>query len=180
MWCIKFYTFLSLSFVSPFMLYLVCSPACTNNDLACRVDDVHSCCHKECLAGCYGPGPDACVACKGALHLGICVSRCPPGTYLFHGRRCVTAASCFNMSTTHRLPHLIGGGSLSAINNSTTLEATTPVTSTSARQYAIHQGRCVPDCPSGHQRDETSGVCVPCGDNCPRIRMFISALFTVV
>lgn len=156
----------------------VCSANCTNRGLACRMDNTQLCCHDECLAGCYGPGPGACVACKGALHRGVCVSQCPPDTYLFHGRRCVTALECFNMSSTYRLPHVVGssGSSITGSGASVTINTTAPVVTTTVRQFAIHQGRCVPDCPSGHQRDEVSGHCVPCGDKCPRIRKPVSAL----
>ncbi|VDK20104.1 unnamed protein product [Taenia asiatica] len=160
---------------------IFCSANCTNRGLACRMDNTQLCCHDECLAGCYGPGPGACVACKGALHRGVCVSHCPPATYLFHGRRCVTASECFNMSSTYRLPHAVGGSGSSIVGSSTsvTINTTAPVTITTVRQFAIHQGRCVPDCPSGHQRNEVSGQCMPCGDKCPRIRchhMLISSL----
>nr|CAD30260.1 putative insulin receptor [Echinococcus multilocularis] len=159
----------------------ICSANCTSRGIACRMDNTQLCCHKECLAGCYGPGPEACVACKGALHRGVCVSQCPPSAYLFHGRRCVTAAECFNMSSTYRLPHVAGSSGSSSIGfaASVIVNTTAAVATTAIRQFAIHQGRCVPDCPSGHQRDEVSGQCVPCGDECPRIRchhMLISSL----
>ncbi|VDD79160.1 unnamed protein product [Mesocestoides corti] len=150
----------------------ICSTSCSNRGLACRVDNVELCCHVECLAGCYDSGPGACVACKGALHHGICVSKCPEGTYLFHGRRCVSAAECFNMSSGPRLPSV-----LSSSSSVTTAVDSTSTTTTG--RFAIYQGRCVPDCPSGHQRNEASGECLPCGDKCPIIRchsMLISSL----
>lgn len=86
------------------------------------------------------------------------------------------------MSFAHRLPHLMGvaAGSvnnLSPINNSIAVVTTTPTTTTTVSQFAIHQSRCVPDCPPGYQRNQINGVCVPCGDDCPRIRMFASVLY---
>ncbi|KAM7538002.1 hypothetical protein Aperf_G00000072052 [Anoplocephala perfoliata] len=157
----------------------ICSATCTNRGLACHMNDPQFCCHEECIAGCYGPGPENCVTCKGALHRGICVAHCPPGTYLFHGRRCVTAEECFDMSSVYRqlhVPNAISGEAASVSTlNSTSSSSSTPT----VRPHAIHQGHCVPDCPAGHQRDENSGECVPCGDKCPRIHcrhMLISSL----
>lgn len=137
------------------------------------MNDPQLCCHEECIAGCYGPGPENCVACKGALHRGICVAYCPPGTYLFHGRRCVTAEECFDMTGVYRQLHVPSGISGEAASGSTLTSTSSGSSSTpTVRPHAIHQGRCVLDCPAGHQRDENSGECVPCGDKCPRIRKF--------
>ncbi|VDM06396.1 unnamed protein product [Schistocephalus solidus] len=64
--------------------------------MACEMDNVHRCCHPQCLAGCYGPGAHMCVACKAALYRGVCVAKCPPDTLLYLRRRCVTPEECFN------------------------------------------------------------------------------------
>ncbi|VDO05276.1 unnamed protein product [Rodentolepis nana] len=99
----------------------ICSPKCTNLGLACRMDDPYTCCHDECLAGCYGPGSDACVACKGARYRGTCVTHCPPGTYLYYGRRCITAEECLNMTSIIRQPLsgvVVGANAVSDANTS--------------------------------------------------------------
>nr|CDS29127.2 insulin receptor [Hymenolepis microstoma] len=98
-----------------------CSPKCTNLGLACRMDDPYTCCHDECLAGCYGPGSDACVACKGARYRGTCVTHCPTGTYLYYGRRCITAEECLNMTSIIRQPLsgvMVGANAVSGTDTS--------------------------------------------------------------
>ncbi|KAM3179728.1 hypothetical protein ACTXT7_000011 [Hymenolepis weldensis] len=199
----------------------ICSPKCTNLGLACRMDDPYTCCHDECLAGCYGPGSDSCVACKGARYCGFCVTHCPLGTYLYHGRRCITAEECLNMTSIIRQPlsgvvvgaNSVSGANTAASNGSNVKNApvpgikksdggnsgntdlngtsfgTAPSPSSSnnnvngstpiMRPYSIHQGRCVQECPAGHERNEVSGECVYCGDKCRRFRcvsMLISSL----
>lgn len=154
------------------MVILVCSPICSSRGLTCEMASSHTCCHEECLGGCYGPGPGACVACKGALHQGVCVSSCPQGTHLFMGRRCVTTAQCLNMTSSRRpsFQHLAPPSQLSLLHGSSAGPSAQNPQMQQTRRFATYQGRCVADCPSGHQRDEATGECVPCGDKCPLLR----------
>ncbi len=55
-----------------------------------------------------------------------------------------------------------------------------PLPASNVRRYALHAGRCVADCPSGHQRDTETGHCLPCGDKCPRLRKFFGHIITVM
>jgi len=40
-----------------------------------------TCCHSECLGGCYGLTKYDCFVCAHVLHRGACEVTCPPGLY---------------------------------------------------------------------------------------------------
>lgn len=131
------------------------------------MENVQRCCHSECLAGCYGSGANACVACKGALHQGVCVPHCPSGTYLYKGRRCVTATECFNIS----MARMLTSPPMSSLPSSQSTSSLPRVP-----KFAIHQGACVSDCPTAHQRDNVTGHCQACGNKCPSIRTLFATM----
>lgn len=58
------------------------------------------------------------------------------------------------------------GTATSPSSGNNNVNGSTPI----MRPYSIHQGRCVQECPAGHERNEVSGECVYCGDKCRRFR----------
>ncbi|XP_063217710.1 insulin receptor-like [Bacillus rossius redtenbacheri] len=58
-------------------------------------------CGKLCLGGCTEGRPDHCSVCAGVLSGNVCTQDCPPGSYEFLGRRCVTEMECRQMEVTH-------------------------------------------------------------------------------
>ncbi|OQV21589.1 Epidermal growth factor receptor [Hypsibius exemplaris] len=43
----------------------------------CFGKGAQECCHRECAAGCFGPKPTECLACRKFDHLGACLQNCP-------------------------------------------------------------------------------------------------------
>ncbi|OQV21587.1 Epidermal growth factor receptor [Hypsibius exemplaris] len=43
----------------------------------CFGKGAQECCHRECAAGCFGPKPTDCLACRKFDHSGVCVQDCP-------------------------------------------------------------------------------------------------------
>ncbi|XP_077988842.1 insulin-like peptide receptor [Glandiceps talaboti] len=68
---------------------IVCPQACQDN---CR--NGKCTCSGECVGGCHGVGTDKCVACRNYVYSGHCVEECPPGTYAYRNRRCITRDEC--------------------------------------------------------------------------------------
>ncbi|KAI1904514.1 hypothetical protein AGOR_G00006430 [Albula goreensis] len=100
------------------------------------------CCHPQCLGGCSEPDSDtACAACLHYFHEGRCVVTCPPDTYSFEGWRCITMDLCARV----HMPNDFD-------------------------PFVIHEGECVPDCPSGFTRqDSQSMFCSACDGLCDKI-----------
>nr|Q25410.1 RecName: Full=Putative molluscan insulin-related peptide(s) receptor; Contains: RecName: Full=Putative molluscan insulin-related peptide(s) receptor alpha chain; Contains: RecName: Full=Putative molluscan insulin-related peptide(s) receptor beta chain; Flags: Precursor [Lymnaea stagnalis]CAA59353.1 putative receptor for molluscan insulin-related peptide(s) [Lymnaea stagnalis] len=58
-----------------------------------------SCCHDYCLGGCKVPmNPDECFSCKEVQFNNTCRPQCPPGTYKFLNRRCLTDKECLALT----------------------------------------------------------------------------------
>ncbi|XP_048038678.1 insulin receptor b [Megalobrama amblycephala] len=120
----------------------------------CPSECVHSactphkeCCHDQCLGGCSVPGnATKCVACRNFLFGEACVERCPPGYYTFKGWRCVSLKFCQDL-------HNQCKGK-----------------SGDCHQYVIHNGACIPECPSGYTTmNSTTLNCTPCAGRCPKL-----------
>ncbi len=89
----KFWKFLSrctlyysnLFFVFCFLRFAPVCPLCGPGlGASCSIFGNHTCCDEECLGGCWGPGPDSCMACRHVFHGGICRKDCPPGHLKVH------------------------------------------------------------------------------------------------
>ncbi|KAJ7308412.1 hypothetical protein JRQ81_008957 [Phrynocephalus forsythii] len=119
----------------------VCPAACKSH--GCTPDE--TCCHPECLGNCLEPNdPEKCVACRNYLLDGKCVEDCPPGYLRFRGWRCVTFDFCQELHNACK----------------------------SAREsgcHVVHNGECVPGCPSGYTLNSTNLLCSPCAGLCPKI-----------
>ncbi|XP_049874642.1 insulin-like peptide receptor isoform X2 [Pectinophora gossypiella] len=126
----------------------LCPTVCGEN--ACMEDG--TCCHRECLGGCDGPGVNHCHVCR---HFSIgygpnrtCTKSCPIGSYeLF--RRCVSEHEC------RQMPPPANSGRQD--NNQPRILA-----------YKIfNHTRCVWTCPSGYMErgDKTDGRCEPCPES---------------
>uniref|UniRef100_A0A8C2CPV1 Tyrosine-protein kinase receptor n=1 Tax=Cyprinus carpio TaxID=7962 RepID=A0A8C2CPV1_CYPCA len=105
------------------------------------------CCHDQCLGGCSVPGNSTkCVACRNFLFGDTCVERCPLGYYTFKGWRCVSFKFCQDL-------HNQCKGK-----------------SGDCHEYVIHNGACIPECPSGYTTmNSTSLNCTPCTGRCPKL-----------
>ncbi|BHF65615.1 hypothetical protein SprV_0200862800 [Sparganum proliferum] len=155
---------------SPLHCQSICSPTCTKAGLACEMDNVHRCCHPECLAGCYGPGAHMCVACKFALYRGVCVPSCPPDTLLYLRRRCVTPEECFNSLPVGHRPTAAPTTTVDRLGLVRRTDGNTSLSPSTVKKFAVHRGDCVAECPAGYERDPQTGHCYSCGDHCPRTR----------
>lgn len=106
----------------------VCPVQCKHR--ACTKDD--QCCHSQCLGGCLEPNSAShCVACRGLQHEGTCVQRCPENHFTYKGWRCVSFEFCQNLHNTCK-------------------REKERSKSTDCREYVIHNGACIPECPSGY------------------------------
>uniref|UniRef100_A0A4W5QUV5 Tyrosine-protein kinase receptor n=1 Tax=Hucho hucho TaxID=62062 RepID=A0A4W5QUV5_9TELE len=103
--------------------------------------DSGECCHAQCLGSCTEPDDDmACAACLHYYHEGRCVQDCPPDTYKFEGWRCITMDLCTHV----HLP--------------------------SDFDFVIHEGECMPECPSGFTRNDSNSMfCSACDGLCDKI-----------
>ncbi|VDO95301.1 unnamed protein product, partial [Schistosoma margrebowiei] len=73
-----------------------CDPVCTDNGLACHVDNPQKCCDSECSGGCSGPSPNECLSCKHVKLNELCLNHCPPSYYLLNNLYCITREECIN------------------------------------------------------------------------------------
>lgn len=106
----------------------VCPVQCKHR--ACTKDD--QCCHEQCLGGCLKPDSAGhCVACRGLQHEGTCVDRCPETHLTFKGWRCVSFAFC------------------QELHNQCKREKEHSKKA-DCQEYVIHNGACIPECPSGY------------------------------
>ncbi|KAK5601875.1 hypothetical protein CRENBAI_019295, partial [Crenichthys baileyi] len=120
-------------FLLHFRLTSVCPINCTHR--ACTKDD--DCCHYQCLGGCLRPNsPRHCVACRGLLHEDSCVDSCPENYFTYKGWRCVSLAFCQDLHNRCKQKK-----------------------SPDCHEYVIHNGACIPECPSGYSIGNSS-TCV--------------------
>uniref|UniRef100_A0A673BJM2 Tyrosine-protein kinase receptor n=1 Tax=Sphaeramia orbicularis TaxID=375764 RepID=A0A673BJM2_9TELE len=103
-----------------------------------------TCCHDQCLGGCSEPGnASSCVACRNLQHGNTCVYKCPPGFFVFRGWRCVSFSFCQKLNQD---------------------------TESNCYEYVIHNGACIPECPSGYTTiNSTTLTCSPCAGLCPKL-----------
>nr|QHI00146.1 insulin-like peptide receptor [Sepiella japonica] len=115
---------------------------CENGKGFCQLNG--SCCHENCLGGCTGPTAKDCFACKNIYHDGECKKACPPLTYKFKNRRCLTEQECRSLkSPTWKL-----------------LDA-----NMTANKTAI----CGRQCPAGYIEDiKDTNLCLKCKNRCPK------------
>ncbi|KAM6962724.1 insulin receptor b [Aplochiton taeniatus] len=121
--------------------------ACTGQDL---------CCHEQCLGGCSEPGnSSSCVACRNLQHQDTCVDKCPPGHYVFRGWRCVPFSFCQRLH-----------------NQCKQMQSLKQNKVANCHEYVIHDGACIPECPSGYTTiNSTTLNCLPCDGPCPKLCM---------
>ncbi|XP_061594290.1 insulin receptor b [Cololabis saira] len=112
------------------------------------------CCHDQCLGGCSEPGnASSCVACRNLQHGNTCVEKCPPGYYVFMGWRCISLAFCQELH-----------------NQCKQLKQQNQDREASCSEYVIHDGACIPECPSGYTTlNSTTLTCSPCAGLCPKL-----------
>lgn len=127
---------------------------------ACTKDD--QCCHSQCLGGCLEPNSAShCVACRGLQHEGNCVQRCPENHFTYKGWRCVSFEFCQNLHNTCKREKEHGK-------------------STDCREYVIHNGACIPECPSGYTTVNSSSLnCTPCAGLCPKVCLGLKVVDSV-
>ncbi|XP_040027550.2 insulin receptor a [Gasterosteus aculeatus] len=127
---------------------------------ACTKDD--QCCHEQCLGGCLKPhSAGHCVACRGLQHGPSCVERCPADHFTYKGWRCVPFAFCQDL------------------HNKCKREKEHSK-STDCHEYVIHDGACVPECPSGYTTVNSSSLnCTPCAGLCPKVCMGLKVVDSV-
>ncbi|XP_056148525.1 insulin receptor a [Lampris incognitus] len=127
---------------------------------ACTGDD--QCCHSQCLGGCLKPDSAShCVACRNLQHQGTCVERCPVNHYTFKGWRCVSFAFCQDLHNKCKREK----------EQSKSLDC---------HEYVIHNGACIPECPSGYTTINSSSLnCTPCAGLCPKVCMGLKTVDSV-
>ncbi|XP_039998890.1 insulin receptor a [Xiphias gladius] len=127
---------------------------------ACTKDD--QCCHDQCLGGCLKPNSAShCVACRGLQHEGNCVERCPENHFTYKGWRCVSFAFCQDL------------------HNRCKREKERSK-SPDCHEYVIHNGACIPECPSGYTTVNSSSLnCTPCAGLCPKVCMGLKTVDSV-
>ncbi|XP_061654340.1 insulin receptor a [Phyllopteryx taeniolatus] len=127
---------------------------------ACTRDQ--QCCHEQCLGGCLEPQSAAhCVACRGLRLRGGCMERCPHGYYTFKGWRCVSFAFCQELHDRCKREK----------EHSKSPEC---------HEYVIHNGACIPGCPSGYTTVNSSALnCTPCAGLCPKVCMGLKTVDSV-
>ncbi|CAL1580384.1 unnamed protein product [Knipowitschia caucasica] len=126
---------------------------------ACTKDG--QCCHEHCLGGCSQPHSSAhCVACKNLQHQETCVDQCPPDHYLYLGWRCVPFAFCQDLN--HKCKR-------EKERNK----------DYDCYEYVIHNGACIPECPSGYTVNNSALVCSLCTGLCPKVCMGLKTIDSV-
>ncbi|XP_030622664.1 insulin-like growth factor 1a receptor [Chanos chanos] len=118
-----------------------CQKVCPERCERRACTDSGECCHPQCLGSCTEADNDmACAACQHYNYEGRCVEDCPLDTYKFEGWRCITMDLCSQV-------HLPGDTG-----------------------FIIHDGECMPECPSGFTRNETQSMfCSACDGHCDKI-----------
>ncbi|XP_041913358.1 insulin receptor b [Alosa sapidissima] len=128
----------------------MCPAVCKNH--ACTLNG--DCCHEQCLGGCSESGnASACVACRHLMHEGTCVDRCPQGYYTFKDWRCVSFKYCQELHNACRQR-----------------KEKEKEKEHDCHEYVIHNGACVPECPSGYTTMNSAALtCTPCSGLCPKL-----------
>lgn len=119
----------------------VCPSKCGDRSCTAAGD----CCHKECLGGCLRPDDNRmCLVCRNYLYQGVCLPHCPARTHKHAGWRCVTQEYCASLhkASDHSKDWL---------------------------PFVVFRGECLPECPSGYTRDNSSVGCSKCRGHCPMI-----------
>ncbi|KAM4552222.1 insulin receptor a [Odontesthes bonariensis] len=127
---------------------------------ACTKDG--HCCHDQCLGGCRkSHSASHCVACRGLQHEGSCVEQCPKNYSTFKDWRCVSFAFCQDL------------------HNRCKREKERSK-NTDCHEYVIHNGACIPECPSGYTTVNSSSLsCNPCAGLCPKVCMGLKTVDSV-
>ncbi|XP_024129446.1 insulin receptor a [Oryzias melastigma] len=114
--------------------------------------DAGQCCHEQCLGGCLKPNSTSdCVACRGLQHEGRCVEQCPKKFFVYKGWRCVSFDFCQELHSRCR-------------------REKERSKSPECHEYVIHNGACIPECPSGYTTVNSSALnCSPCAGLCPKV-----------
>ncbi|XP_065208199.1 insulin receptor-like isoform X2 [Planococcus citri] len=102
-------------------------------------------CHPLCAGGCYeNNSADHCYACRGLVtNEGKCVSTCPPQTYVYLQRNCITQEQCRTQKVKPTKDNP-GGYNYFTFNNS-----------------------CISECPSRYRKNHDNTTCIPCeGASC--------------
>ncbi|KAJ6664292.1 hypothetical protein lerEdw1_008511 [Lerista edwardsae] len=124
--------------------YPVCPAACKSQ--GCTPDG--KCCHAECLGNCLEPNdPAKCVVCRNFNLDGKCMETCPPNYYRFRGWRCVTFEFCQELHNNCKIAR-------------------------ESNCHVLHNGECIPGCPSGYTMNSSNLHCSPCAGPCPKICEF--------
>ncbi|KAF7653328.1 hypothetical protein LDENG_00084730, partial [Lucifuga dentata] len=112
------------------------------------------CCHDQCLGGCSEPrNASSCVACRNLQHGSTCLDKCPPGFFVFRGWRCVSFSFCQDLHNQCKQFKKMNQGR-----------------ETACHEYVIHNGACIPECPSGYTTmNSTTLTCSPCAGLCPKL-----------
>ncbi|XP_073695623.1 extracellular matrix organizing protein FRAS1 [Garra rufa] len=100
-------------------------------------------CHDSC-SSCQGAGPQDCLTCSDSSHLlknGFCVLDCGPGFYASQGSCYACDPSC------------------------ATCHPDNPSCMSCPPEHALHQGKCVPQCPPQYYKDDR-GHCQACHSSC--------------
>uniref|UniRef100_A0A8C4DUP5 Tyrosine-protein kinase receptor n=1 Tax=Dicentrarchus labrax TaxID=13489 RepID=A0A8C4DUP5_DICLA len=128
---------------------------------ACTKDD--QCCHDQCLGGCLKPNSAShCVACRGLQHEKNCVERCPENHFTYKGWRCVSFAFCQDLHNRCK-------------------REKEHSKSPDCHEYVIHNGACIPECPSGYTTVNSSALnCTPCAGLCPKVCMGLKTVDSVM
>uniref|UniRef100_A0A7N8WZV8 Insulin receptor n=1 Tax=Mastacembelus armatus TaxID=205130 RepID=A0A7N8WZV8_9TELE len=136
----------------------MCPVQCKNR--ACTTDD--QCCHDQCLGGCLKPNSAShCVACRGLQHEGSCVERCPENHFTYKGWRCVSFTFCQELHNTCKRKKERSKNA-------------------DCHEYVIHNGACIPECPSGYTTVNSSSLnCTPCAGLCPKVCMGLKTVDSV-
>ncbi|XP_075954174.1 insulin receptor a [Anarhichas minor] len=127
---------------------------------ACTMDN--QCCHDQCLGGCLKPhSAGHCVACRGLQHEDSCVERCPENRFVYKSWRCVSFAFCQDLHNKCKREKE---------------HSKHP----DCHEYVIHNGACIPECPSGYTTVNSSSInCTPCAGLCPKVCMGYSLVDSV-
>ncbi|CAL8279425.1 unnamed protein product [Lota lota] len=129
---------------------------------ACTRDD--QCCHEQCLGGCVrGDSASHCVACRHLQHGDTCVKRCPANHFTFKGWRCVSQAFCQELHSRCK-------------RDKEQRKSKSP----DCHEYVLHEGACIPECPSGYTMVNSSSLhCIPCAGLCPKVCMGLKTVDSV-
>ncbi|XP_046698206.1 extracellular matrix protein FRAS1 [Silurus meridionalis] len=100
-------------------------------------------CHDSC-SSCQGAGPQDCLSCADPAYLlknGFCVAECGSGFYVSQSQCHACDSSC------------------------ATCKPDNPSCNSCPSAYALHHGKCIPDCPDQHYKDRHSR-CQLCHSSC--------------